>query len=174
MKIIEGGITAAKGFKAFGLHAGLKKKRKDLALVVSEAPALYSGTFTTNVVKAAPVLWNMEIYKHKYPVSAVVINSGNANACTGQQGVIDNEAMAEAVASGLRLTKDNVLVGSTGVIGVELPIKKVIEGIDMIMDKVKTSIIINWRAYEKSNTWRTGRAVSDWNDFLFICGDHRG
>lgn len=155
MKIIKGGITAAKGFKAFGLHAGLKKKRKDLALVVSEAPALYSGTFTTNVVKAAPVLWNMEIYKHKYPVSAVVINSGNANACTGKQGVIDNQAMAEAVASGLKINKDNVLVGSTGVIGVELPIKKIIEGIDLIVDKVDASIEAGTLAAEAIRTTDT-------------------
>jgi glutamate N-acetyltransferase/amino-acid N-acetyltransferase len=137
MKIIQGGITAAKGYSAYGAHVGVKRKRKDLALIVSEVPALYSGTFTTNVVKAAPVIWNMDIYKHKHPVKAIVVNSGNANACTGDQGDSDNERMAITVAECLGIEKNNVLVGSTGVIGVELPIEKIIKGIEDNISQVK-------------------------------------
>ncbi len=129
MKIINGGVTAAKGYSAYGTHIGVKRKRKDIAFVVSSVPAMYSGTFTQNVVKAAPVLWNMEQYKHKQPIKAIVINSGNANACTGEQGVLDNEAMAIAMAEELTCEKESILIGSTGVIGVNLPIKKIIDGI---------------------------------------------
>lgn len=140
MKIIQGGITAAKGYKANGSHVGVKRKRKDMAFVVSEVPALYSGTFTTNVVKAAPVLWNMGIYKNQYPVSAIVINSGNANACTGEQGLKDNEALARTVAQELNVEAKNVLVGSTGVIGVELPIDKMLTGIKKNISKVEATL----------------------------------
>lgn len=129
MKTIDGGVNAAKGYKAYGTHVGLKRRRKDLAFVVSEVPAKYSGTFTTNVVKAAPVLWNMEIYKGQQGVRAIVVNSGNANACTGQQGIRDNQKMAETMAEVVGCGPEEVLVGSTGVIGVPLKITKVTEGI---------------------------------------------
>lgn len=155
MKIIQGGITAARGFKAYGSHVGVKRKRKDMAFVVSEVPALYSGTFTTNVVKAAPVLWNMEIYKHQHPVTAMVINSGNANACTGDQGIKDNEAMAAATASVVGCGKENVLVGSTGVIGVNLPMDKVVPGISANAGKVDASIEAGTLAAEAIRTTDT-------------------
>lgn len=140
MKIVDGGINAAKGYLAYGTHVGVKRRRKDLAFVVSEVPAHYSGTFTTNVVKAAPVLWNMEIYKHQKPIKAIVINSGNANACTGEQGMQDNEAMAVAVAQGLACHKEEVLVGSTGVIGVNLPIETILTGINKYVRKPSDQI----------------------------------
>lgn len=136
MKTIDGGVNAAKGYKAYGTHVGLKRRRKDLAFVVSEVPAKYSGTFTTNVVKAAPVLWNMEIYKGQKGVKAIVVNSGNANACTGQQGIRDNQRMAETMAEVVGCRPEEVLVGSTGVIGVPLKITKVIEGIKNHGDQV--------------------------------------
>ena len=129
MKYIDGGVNAAQGYKAYGTYVGVKKSKKDMAFVISDVPAKYSGTFTTNVVKAAPVLWNMEIYKHQQPVKALVVNSGNANACTGQQGIDDNEAMAQAVADAIGCTKTEVIIGSTGVIGVNLPIDIIKEGI---------------------------------------------
>ncbi len=136
MKIVEGGVNAAKGYLAYGTHVGVKRQRKDLALVVSEVPAKYSGTFTTNVVKAAPVLWNMDIYKHQQPVKAIVINSGNANACTGQQGIEDNKAMAITTAEGLGCEAKEILVGNTGVIGVNLPIETIVKGIKETIGKV--------------------------------------
>lgn len=140
MKIIDGGINAAKGYTAYGTHVGVKHRKKDLALVISEVPALYSGTFTKNVVKAAPVLWNMEIYKQQQPVKAIVINSGNANACTGAQGIKDNEAMAKAMAESIACDPATILVGSTGVIGVNLPIDSIIEGIKAEANKTSASI----------------------------------
>ena len=87
MKTIEGGVTAAKGFEAAATAAEIKYKgRTDMALVYSQKPCVAAGTFTTNVVKAAPVKWDQEIVKHSSYVQAVVINSGIANACTGADG----------------------------------------------------------------------------------------
>lgn len=133
MKIIEGGIATPKGYQAYGLHSGVKKKRKDLAVLTTQVPALYSGTFTTNVVKAAPVLWDMTVYKQQNLVYGIVISSGNANACTGEQGLKDNEAMANALATKIGKNKNQILVGSTGVIGVTMPIEKVVKGIEDIV-----------------------------------------
>ena len=96
MKEIEGGITAANGFEAAGVEAGVKyKNRKDMALVFSTSPCKVAGTFTTNVVKAAPVKWDMQLVKEAPFVQAVVVNSGIANACTGKQGLDACEAEAE-------------------------------------------------------------------------------
>ena len=89
-KIIEGGITAPKGFQATGTEAGIKyENRKDMALVYSEQPCTAAATFTTNVVKAAPVKWDMDIVEHSPYLQAIVINAGIANACTGVQGYED-------------------------------------------------------------------------------------
>ncbi len=88
MKQIEGGVTAAKGFEAAGVEAGIKyKNRMDMAMVFSSAPCKVAGTFTTNVVKAAPVLWDKELVEKAPFVQAVVVNSGIANACTGKPGL---------------------------------------------------------------------------------------
>ncbi len=129
MKIIQGGVTSPIGFKAAGAFIGLKKARKDLALLVSEKPAIYSGTFTTNVVKAAPVKWNMNLYKHEKEIKGIVINSGNANACTGVKGEEDTRTMAAVFGEAIGAPEDNILVCSTGVIGVQLPMDIVVEGI---------------------------------------------
>ena len=87
MKIIEGGVTAAQGFEAAGVEAAIKyQNRKDMAMVYSQAPCRAAGVFTSNVVKAAPVMWDKEIVEHSPAVHAVVVNSGIANACTGKQG----------------------------------------------------------------------------------------
>lgn len=140
MKIIDGGITAALGFEATGAFIGIKKKKKDLAIVVSKAPAIYSGTFTTNVVKAAPVLWNMDVYKAKKPVRAIVVNSGNANACTGEQGMQDNETMAKTLSSYYGFLPTEVIVGSTGVIGNVLPMGVIVPGILETAPQVEPSL----------------------------------
>lgn len=134
MKIIDGGITAPKGFVANGIAAGIKKRKKDLTLLVSEVPAQAAGTFTTNKVKAAPVLWDKQLIESGQPMKAIVINSGNANACTGAQGLADAKTMAATTAA-LLSTKDDtiapesVLVCSTGVIGVPMPMDVVTKGI---------------------------------------------
>ena len=109
MQIIEGNITTPKGFRATGAAIGIKKNgKKDLCLLASDAPATVAGVFTTNVVKAAPVTWDMEIVNSGRPVRGLVVNSGNANACTGQQGADDTQAMAAAFASGLLARADEV------------------------------------------------------------------
>ena len=124
MKQIEGGVTAAKGFQAAGVEAGIKyKNRRDMALIYSTAPCTAAGTFTSNVVKAAPVVWDKKIVEESPAARAVVVNSGIANACTGKQGT--DCCAAEA----LGISADSVLVASTGVIGMQLPLDRLTEGI---------------------------------------------
>ena len=131
LKKIEGGVTAAKGFQAAAAAAGIKYQgRTDMALVYSQDPAVCAGTFTTNVVKAAPVLWDKEIVAKGNPVHAVVLNSGIANACTGEEGKQQNVRMAEAVAEQLQIGGEAVLTASTGVIGMQLPTEPLERGAD--------------------------------------------
>lgn len=140
MEIIKGGVTAAKGFKAAGIYAGIKKKRKDMALVYSVVPAKSAGTFTTNIVKAAPVKWDMKQIKENETASAVVLNSGVANACTGEEGEINNYKMAEAVAVHLNIATNTVLTCSTGVIGKQLPIGVITEGAKLLTQSMEESL----------------------------------
>ncbi len=132
MNIIDGGVTAAQGFQASGVYAGIKKQRKDMALVYSTVPAVGAGTFTTNVVKAAPVKWDMKITKESEFVQAVVLNSGVANACTGVEGDINNELMAKAVAQALNIPTTAVYTASTGVIGKQMPIDVIQKGAKLL------------------------------------------
>ncbi|MGB9859014.1 MAG: bifunctional ornithine acetyltransferase/N-acetylglutamate synthase, partial [Moorellaceae bacterium] len=127
-EIIPGGITAPRGFRAAGVHAGLKKAKKDLALIVSDNLASAAAVYTTNKVQAAPLKITREhlIYGR---ARAIVANSGNANACTGQQGLRDARRMAEITAEAVGCRPEEVVVASTGVIGVLLPMEKVIAGI---------------------------------------------
>lgn len=120
------------GFRAAGAAAGIKKNgKKDLAVIVSDSPASVAGVFTTNSVKAAPVLLDMKRIK-KGLASGLIVNSGNANACTGKEGMRNAEAMAETAERALGLKKGSVLVASTGVIGVPLPIEKVEKGLPLL------------------------------------------
>ncbi len=137
MENIKGGVTAAQGFLAAGVYAGIKKKRKDMALVYSTVPAVAAGTFTTNVVKAAPVKWDIKITKESAFVQAVVLNSGVANACTGAEGDINNEKMAKAVADAMKLPVDAVYTASTGVIGKQMPIEVIQEGAKLLAAELK-------------------------------------
>ena len=124
-------VTAAQGFKAAGVAAGIKENGDpDLALVVNEGPRLAAaGVFTTNRVKAAPVLWSEQVLRGGR-VSAVVLNSGGANACTGPQGFQDTHATAEHVARVLGHSAGEVAVASTGLIGTRLPMDKLLPGVD--------------------------------------------
>jgi glutamate N-acetyltransferase/amino-acid N-acetyltransferase len=140
MEIIKGGVTAAKGYKATGVYAGIKKKRNDMALVFSEVPPKIAGTFTTNVVKAAPVKWDIKIIKGNETAQAVVLNSGVANACTGAEGDLNNLKMAEAVAESLGLSASAVLTASTGVIGKQLPIDVITKGAALLAEALEGSI----------------------------------
>ena len=130
MKQIEGGVTAAKGFFAAGTAANIKyKDRMDMALIYSEVPCRVAGTFTTNVVKAAPVLWDKAIVDHSPYAQAVIVNAGIANACTGKQGMDYCRQEAQTASGLLDIPEDSVLVGSTGVIGMQLPMERINEGI---------------------------------------------
>ena len=133
MKIIEGGVTAAEGFQAAAVAAGVKKaNRKDMALVYSTVPCQAAGTFTTNVVKAAPVKWDQQIVYSQEKVQAIVCNSGVANACTGQEGMENCQKTAQAAAKALNIGENQVLVASTGVIGQQLPIEKICAGVEQM------------------------------------------
>lgn len=122
MKQIKGGVTAAKGYEAASTAAGIKYQgRTDMALIYSQVPCVSAGTFTTNVVKAAPVKWDRQIVDSGAGVQAVVVNSGIANACTGEEGMGYCKETAEAAAKALNIDAAGVLVGSTGVIGMQLP-----------------------------------------------------
>jgi glutamate N-acetyltransferase/amino-acid N-acetyltransferase len=124
-------MQPVKGFRWAGVSCGLKKDGAlDLALIVSDTPCAVAGTFTTNRVKAAPVLWDRDIVQAGRPVRAVVANAGSANACTGTQGLADARAMADRAAQAIGCAPEEVLVLSTGVIGVPLPIDIVLPGID--------------------------------------------
>ena len=133
MAKFENAVTLTPGFTASGVHVGVKtsnKNKKDIALIYSDTPCTVAGVFTTNKVKAAPVRYDMEVVA-KGLAQAVIVNSGNANACTGPQGLKDVEAMAEEAASLLNLKPREVLVCSTGVIGVNMPMDKISEGIKL-------------------------------------------
>ncbi len=130
MEKIKGGVTAPKGFQAASIGAEIKyKNRKDMAMIYSKTPCVVAGTFTTNVVKAACVQWDQKIVAESEAVHAVVVNSGIANACTGKQGFDACEATAEAVKEALDVPVTSCLVASTGVIGMQLPVEKLANGV---------------------------------------------
>ena len=136
MKQIKGGVTAAKGYEAASTAAGIKYQgRTDMALIYSQVPCVSAGTFTTNVVKAAPVKWDRQIVDSGAGVQAVVVNSGIANACTGEEGMGYCKETAEASAKALNIDAAGVLVGSTGVIGMQLPMQKLVDGIQVLAGK---------------------------------------
>ena len=139
MKIINGGVTAPKGFQAIGIAAGIKKGKKDMAMLYSEAPCAAAGTFTTNVVKAAPVKWDQNIVYHQETAQAVVMNSGIANACTGTEGYGYCEETAKAAAKRLNLDPLQVLTASTGVIGKQLPMDVIKAGIETMVPMLSHS-----------------------------------
>jgi glutamate N-acetyltransferase/amino-acid N-acetyltransferase len=137
MKKIKGGVTAAQGFEAADTAAGIKYQgRTDMALIFSKAPCTAAGTFTSNVVKAAPVMWDRHIVRETdTKVHAVVVNSGIANACTGKEGLDICAATAEAASEALNIPKESVLVGSTGVIGMQIPVDKIVGGVKALAQK---------------------------------------
>ena len=134
METINGGVTAAKGFQAASCGAEIKyKDRKDMALIYSRKPCLAAGAFTRNVVKAAPVKWDRDIVANSPFVHAVVVNAGIANACTGEEGLSYCKETAKAAAENLSIPQASVLVASTGVIGMQLPIGRICAGIQTMV-----------------------------------------
>ncbi|HAH17469.1 MAG TPA: ornithine acetyltransferase, partial [Eubacterium sp.] len=148
MEIIKGGVTAASGFKAAGAYAGFKKLKdnqfkeeiNDMAMVVSDKPCNIAGTFTTNVVKAAPVQWDMDVVYNNKVAKAVVVNSGIANAATGAEGMKACDDTAKIVADAFGIDKKEVLIGSTGVIGYEIPMEKIDKGVGLLKEKLSDTI----------------------------------
>ena len=142
MEWIEGGVCAAKGFKAAGVEVGIKAGhtgKKDMAMLYSEKACVAAGTFTSNLVKAAPVKWDQKVVKESDSVQAIVINSGVANACTGQKGIDDCERLAKKTAEVTGISKEAVLVCSTGVIGAKLPTDKMETGIEKLVPLLEES-----------------------------------
>ncbi len=156
MKIIQGGVTAAKGFEAAGAEAAIKyKDRKDMALIYSTVPCQVAGTFTTNVVKAAPVIWDKRIVEEAPFAQCVIVNSGIANACTGKQGMDYCEKTAQKAAGLLGIPVDAVLVGSTGVIGMQLPMDRIENGIEKLVQSKADTLEAGMEAAEAIMTTDT-------------------
>jgi len=128
MKEIPRGITAPKGFKAGGVHCGIKKNKPDLALIYSDVPGVAYAMFTSNKVKAAPVRVSMKKIRNRC-AQAIIVNSGIANACTGERGIKDAQEMSKLAAQELKIREEDVLTASTGHIGELLPMSKIEEGI---------------------------------------------
>ena len=141
MEVITGGVTAAKGFMAAACAAEIKyKNRTDMAMIYSSVPCVAAGTFTTNVVKAAPVKWDQDVvYNHPF-AQAVICNSGIANACTGTEGYGYCKETADAAAEALNIPSDSVLVASTGVIGMQLPIDRITQGVKKMAPLLEESL----------------------------------
>lgn len=141
MKNISGGVTAAKGFAAASTAAAIKyKDRTDMAMVYSQTPCRVAGTFTTNLVKAAPVKWDQKIVADSEYAQAVVVNSGIANACTGAEGEAYCQQIADKTAELMNIPADAVLVASTGVIGQQLPMERMCAGIEAMHTKLKEDL----------------------------------
>ncbi len=140
MKKITGGVTSAKGFAAASAAAGIKyENRTDMAMVFSKTPCTAAGTFTSNIVKAAPVLWDREIVKSGAPVHAVIVNSGIANAGTGKEGMEICRKTAGFASGLMGIPEESVLIGSTGVIGMQIPIDRIEHGIRILFPALSDS-----------------------------------
>ncbi|MGD0339750.1 MAG: bifunctional glutamate N-acetyltransferase/amino-acid acetyltransferase ArgJ [Bacteroidota bacterium] len=137
LKEISNGITAPRGFLAAGVQAEIKRSKKDLAIIFSEVPAVAAGVFTLNKIQAAPVVYDKEQLQRSSRFSAIVVNSGNANACTGERGYQDTIATAQAAAKALHIPQSEVLISSTGVIGQLLPMEKILNGIQIAASKLR-------------------------------------
>jgi len=135
----QGGVTAPRGFLAAGMYCGIRKAKKDLAMIVSEVPATVAGVFTLNRAQAAPIIVDKEQLKRSSVCSALVVNSGNANACTGERGLNDAWDTVRAVAEVLNVPGEQVMVSSTGVIGQYLPMEKILAGVKELAGKLDRS-----------------------------------
>lgn len=167
MELKAGGVTAAKGFQAIGICAGIKKNKKDMAMIKSDVPCIAAGTFTKNIVKAAPVKWDRELVSSGKKISAVVVNSGVANACTGAEGYGYCKDTAQIAAELLGTQTDSVLVASTGVIGRQLPMDKITEGIKTMIPLLSPTTEAGSMAAEAIMTTDTVKkeiAVATWID----------
>lgn len=139
MEWLNDSVTAPEGFQTYGTACGIKKEGLDLALLYSEEPCTYAGVFTKNLVKAAPLDWNMALLEEEQKINAVLINSGNANACTGNAGHKVVEESARTLAGMLDVDEKNILLASTGVIGVQMPFEPIKKGITALVENLEQS-----------------------------------
>ncbi len=141
INVLNGGIASPIGFQAAGVEAAVKyQNRKDMAIIYSEQPCVAAGTFTSNVVKAAPVKWDMKLVEESPFVQAVIVNTGIANAGTGREGMEFCEKTAEKAGELLGIPKEAVLVGSTGVIGAQLPMDRILAGVEKLVNAKEHSV----------------------------------
>lgn len=165
----EGGVTAPKGFQAASAAAEIKyKNRTDMAMIYSEKPCHQAGVFTSNIVKAAPVRWDKAVVSDSPYAQAIVVNSGIANACTGNEGYEYCNQSAECVAKHLGIDKSAVLVASTGVIGMQLPMDRIKSGIQMLAENLENTLEAGTKAAEAIMTTDT---VSKQAAVKFSIGD---
>ncbi len=156
MEIIKGGVTAAKGYEASSTAAGIKyQDRTVMAMVYSRVPCVAAGTFTTNVVKAAPVLWDKKVVEESPYGQAVIVNAGIANACTGKEGYEYCRKTALRASEALGIPEESVLVASTGVIGMQLPIDRIETGIEKLVREKTDTIEAGTQAAEAIMTTDT-------------------
>ncbi|MDD4202251.1 MAG: bifunctional glutamate N-acetyltransferase/amino-acid acetyltransferase ArgJ [Candidatus Omnitrophica bacterium] len=127
-------ISLPKGFKVSGMHSGMKKTKKDIGLIFSQSKCVAAGVFTQNKVKAAPVILTQQILKKNEGINAVIVNSANANCCTGKQGMIDAKKMVQITSDCLNVGMNNVCVCSTGIIGHKMDMEKIIAAIPQLVD----------------------------------------
>lgn len=139
MREIKGGIVSPKGFYSAGVKAGIKVDSLDMAVIYSEVPANIAGTFTQNIVKAAPVVWDRKIVEDNLKSQLVIINSGIANAAVGKEGLIDCEETAIEAEKIFNLDKNSILLASTGLIGSKLPMDKIKKGVKLLKDNLNNS-----------------------------------
>ena len=131
-KLSSKNIVSPKGFTAAGVHCGIKHKKKDLAVLISEVPASVAGVFTTNAVQAAPIKVTKEVVYNTKKMQAIIVNSGNANACTGKQGLADAYEMQQLAADKLGVDANLIGVASTGVIGEIMKMEPIKKGVGML------------------------------------------
>lgn len=143
-KIKNGTIVTPAGFKAGGLHSGVKRKRKDLGIVTCDTPAKAAAVYTLNVIQAAPLKITKESLAQEGKIQAVVVNSGNANACTGKQGEDDAYTMRKVTANKFSIPEHYVAIASTGIIGLEMPMEKIISGIEQLAPEATTKSAENF------------------------------
>nr|WP_132767919.1 bifunctional ornithine acetyltransferase/N-acetylglutamate synthase [Tepidibacillus fermentans] len=156
IKIIpNGSISSPKGFKAGGIHCGIRKKKKDLGIIISDVPAASAAVYTMNIFQAAPLQVTKESLADSPYLQAVVVNSGNANAFTAEQGLWDAYEMRDAVAKTFNLSPMNVAVSSTGVIGERLPIERITAGIAKLPESLSSD-----------NGWDFGEAILTTDTFV--------
>ena len=134
--IKNGSVTSVKGFMASGIHCGLKKKNKDLALIYSEVPAVAAATYTQNKAAAAPVIISKKITDASSKVKAIIVNSGNANACTGIEGHLDAVEVQQKCADALQVTPSEILISSTGVIGERLNVSAITNSLQILKENL--------------------------------------